>query len=210
MPGGEKPSAKPFVPETRALPALRDAVQSCRGCDLYRNATQAVFGEGAARAPILMVGEQPGDSEDRAGRPFVGPAGRVLRQAMEQAGLDRSLVYLTNSVKHFKFEERGKRRIHAKPRGAEIAACRPWLDAEIDTVQPRLLVALGATAAQALVGKALPVAANRGRFLEHPRAEALLVTVHPSFLLRVPVDQRDGLVEEFVADLRLAAGFVRR
>lgn len=210
MPGGEKPSAKPFVPESRALPSLRDAVQSCRGCDLYRNATQAVFGEGAAPVPILMVGEQPGDSEDRAGRPFVGPAGRVLRQAMEQAGLDRSLVYVTNSVKHFKFEERGKRRIHAKPRGVEIAACRPWLEAEIDAVRPRLLVALGATAAQALVGKALPVTANRGRLLDHPRAEALLVTLHPSFLLRVPAEQRGGLFEQFVADLRLAAEFVRQ
>jgi DNA polymerase len=198
-----KTSAADFLPENRSLKVMREAVQSCRGCDLYRHATQAVFGEGLSKAVVLFVGEQPGDQEDRKGAPFVGPAGRVLDQALEEAGIDRKTVYVTNAVKHFKFEERGKRRIHKKPSMTETAACRPWLEAEIEAVKPRILAALGATAAASLTGKDLQVMRDRGKFFPHPLAEAVTVTVHPSALLRIDdPEEKKAAYEKFVEDLR--------
>jgi DNA polymerase len=164
-------SAAPFVPKTTSLPTLRAAVQKCRGCDLYKTATQAVFGAGPARARVMFVGEQPGDQEDRQGLPFVGPAGAMLDKALEAAGIPRRDVYLTNAVKHFKWEPRGKRRIHKKPRMSEIKACRPWLDAELRAVKPRILVCLGATAAQAVMGPQFKLMQNRGKLLAPPRPE---------------------------------------
>jgi uracil-DNA glycosylase family protein len=195
--------ATPFVPPGATLPQLREAVQECQGCALYRNATQAVFGEGSSNARIVMVGEQPGDKEDLAGKPFVGPAGGLLDRALEEAGIDRSDVYITNAVKHFKFEERGKRRIHKKPSDTEIAACRPWLEAELALVKPEIIVCLGATAAQALIGKEHRVLRDRGRFFEHPMANSVTATVHPSAILRAPdPDRRRADYEAFVKDLK--------
>ncbi len=206
----QKTSAAPFVPDDLRLEALAPAVQRCQGCELYQFATQAVFGEGARQALVMFVGEQPGDVEDVKGRPFVGPAGKVLDEALSEAGIDRLQVYVTNAVKHFKFEERGKRRIHKTPRGVEVAACKPWLEAEIDAVQPRLIVALGATAAVSLMGRDFRITRDRGVFFPHPRAEALLATVHPSYLLRLPDPQQKA--EEylkFVQDLQLVAERLR-
>src|SRR5438552_15976417 len=160
-------SAIDYLPARRTLPALNRAVQDCQGCDLYRDATQAVFGEGPARAPVMFVGEQPGDQEDRQGRPFVGGAGRMLDQALEEAGIDRKRVYVTNAVKHFKFEERGKRRIHKKPRASEVKACNPWLEAEMAVLKPHVIVCLGATATQAVLGNAYRLTKERGKFVEH-------------------------------------------
>ncbi|MEP6716661.1 MAG: UdgX family uracil-DNA binding protein [Terriglobia bacterium] len=199
-------SAAPFVPKTRSLAVLREAARHCEGCDLYRHATQTVFGEGPKDARLVLVGEQPGDREDIEGRPFVGPAGDVLNAALEAAGIHREDVYLTNAVKHFKFTERGKRRIHATPRGPEIAACRPWFEEELKVIRPRLVVCLGATAAQSVMGRAVRVQAERGQFLPHHLAKEAMVTVHPSFLLRMP--DRALAAEErarFTADLRKAA-----
>jgi len=197
-----KPSAKPLVPRTPSLRAMTEAVQDCRGCELYKRATQAVFGEGPSKAEVMFVGEQPGDQEDKAGHPFVGPAGRTLDKAMAEAGIDRSKAYVTNAVKHFKFEERGKRRIHKKPLDSEVTACRPWLEAEIEIVKPRLLVALGATAAAALGGKAVKLTQQRGQFLAHPKAEALMLTIHPSYLFRLRDPEGKRLeYERFVKDL---------
>jgi DNA polymerase len=185
---------------------VRETARECRACHLYRNATQTVFGEGPRQAEVMLVGEQPGDAEDLAGHPFVGPAGKLLDRALAEAGIDRKVVYVTNVVKHFKFEPRGKRRIHAKPNGAEIAACRPWLETEIALVKPRLLVCLGATAAQALLGKAFKVSQQRGRFVEAPLAPRVTATVHPSSILRAPDDEsRRAEMARFVADLRGAA-----
>ena len=206
----QKTSAAAFVPEDRRLEVMAGAVQRCQGCELYRYATQAVFGEGPRQALVMFVGEQPGDSEDIHGRPFAGPAGRVFDEALAKAGIDRGEVYVTNAVKHFKFEERGKRRIHKTPRGVEVAACKPWLEAEIDAVQPRLIVALGATAAVSLMGRDFRITRDRGVFFPHARAEALLATVHPSYLLRLPDPQQKA--EEymkFVEDLKLVAGKLR-
>ncbi|MBL8213287.1 MAG: UdgX family uracil-DNA binding protein [Bryobacterales bacterium] len=206
----QKTSAAPFVPGDHRLEVLAPAVQRCQGCELYQFATQAVFGEGARQALVMFVGEQPGDVEDVKGRPFVGPAGKVLDEALAEAGIDRREVYVTNAVKHFKFEERGKRRIHKTPRGVEVAACKPWLEAEMDAVQPKLIVALGATAAVSLMGRDFRITRDRGVFFPHPRAEALLATVHPSYLLRLPDPQQKA--EEyvkFVEDLRLVAERVR-
>lgn len=197
-------TAESFVPVTSSLHELRDAAKHCRGCELYRLATQTVFGEGPKGAQVVMVGEQPGNQEDLDGKPFVGPAGRVLDQALADAQLDRRLVYVTNAVKHFKFEERGKRRIHKKPASAEINACHPWLEAELNAVKPLVVVALGATAALALGGRGVQVTRDRGKFLPHRSAEALVVTIHPSFLLRMPdpeVKARE--YEHFVDDLKL-------
>jgi DNA polymerase len=196
-------SAAVHLPDRPSLPALRDAVQTCRGCDLYRNATQAVFGEGARAADVMLVGEQPGDSEDREGRPFVGPAGRLLDSALEEAGIDRSATYVTNVVKHFKWQARGKRRIHQKPNWTEMTACRPWLDAELEVVQPRVLVCLGATAAQALLGRQFRVTQSRGRLVDSPLAEVVTATVHPSSILRS--DDRETEYAAFVKDLREVA-----
>ena len=199
------PSAAQFVPAELSFPALARAVQKCEGCELYRPATQAVFGEGPARTSVMFVGEQPGDQEDLQGRPFVGPAGQLWNRALAEAGLDRDEVYVTNSVKHFKFEERGKRRIHKKPRASEVAACRPWLEAEIDLVRPKLIVALGATAALAVAGKEIAVTRERGKLLPLSNGRQLFVTVHPSFLLRVPEEDREEQYGLFLEDLRAIA-----
>jgi DNA polymerase len=203
--------AIPYLPEEHTLPVLREAVQSCKGCDLYKHATQAVLGEGARKAKVMFVGEQPGDQEDLAGKPFVGPAGRILDKAMKEAGIDRHSAYLTNAVKHFKWEERGKRRIHKKPSAREVAACRPWLEAEIEIVRPSILVALGSTAVQSLAGSELKVMRDRGRFFPHPLAGALFMTIHPSALLRIPDDgERHSAYRQFVDELRLVAERLRR
>jgi DNA polymerase len=192
-----------FVPAGATLTQLRDLAQECKACELYRNATQAVFGDGPSSARIVMVGEQPGDKEDLAGKPFVGPAGGLLNRALEEAGIDRSDVYITNAVKHFKFEERGKRRIHKKPADSEIAACRPWLEAELTRIKPEIIVCLGSTAARAVIGKQHRVLKDRGRFFEHPIAKSVTSTVHPSAILRAPdPNQRQADYEAFVKDLK--------
>ncbi len=192
-----------FIPETKTLPVLREAAQACRGCDLYLHATQAVFGEGKRRSSAVLIGEQPGDEEDRTGRPFVGPAGRLLDRALEEADIDRTAVYVTNAVKHFKFEERGKRRLHKKPSGPEIRACRPWLEAEIMLIEPEVIVCLGATAAQTVFGPQYRVTQERGKFVAHPWAPQATSTVHPSAILRAPDEEQRHLeFERFVADLK--------
>ena len=195
-----------LIPERPTLPKLREAASGCKACDLWRSGTQTVFGEGVREAEIMFVGEQPGNDEDLAGRPFVGPAGKLLDKAMVDAGIDRSAAYVTNVVKHFKWQARGKRRIHAKPNWAEMAACRPWLDAELDLVKPNVLVCLGATAAQALLGREFRVTRQRGEVLESPLAPSVLATVHPSSILRAPDEGARRLqYDEFVADLRKVA-----
>jgi len=189
-----------------SLQALREAAAGCRECPLWKTGTQTVFGEGTARATVMLVGEQPGDQEDRAGRPFVGPAGRLLDEALEAAGIDRKAAYVTNVVKHFKWEARGKRRIHAKPAWSEIAACRPWLDGELEAVRPAVLVCLGATAAQALLGRQFRVTQQRGAWIESDLAEHVTATIHPSAILRQRTDEdRHREMDAFVADLRLVA-----
>jgi len=190
---------------------VRKAAATCKACDLYKRGTQTVFGEGPKQANVMMVGEQPGDAEDLAGQPFVGPAGKVLDKALAEAGVDRGLVYVTNVVKHFKWEPRGKRRIHAKPNAAEVAACRPWLETEIALVKPRVLVCLGATAAQALLGRAFKVSQQRGEFVPSPLAPRVLATVHPSSILRERDDAaRHEAMGRFVADLKTVAAELRR
>jgi DNA polymerase len=189
------------------LKALRQEVQACRACELYKGTTQAVFGEGLAKSEVMFVGEQPGDREDREGRPFVGPAGRIFDQALQEAGIDRSLVFVTNTVKHFHYTERGKRRIHQRPRAQHIKACRPWLDAELEAVKPRVLVCLGAVPAQALVGRHVKVTQDRGKPLESDLAPVVMVTVHPSSILRArDAEARDAAYQGFLADLRVIAG----
>jgi len=189
-----------------SLQALREAAAGCRECPLWKTGTQTVFGEGTARATVMLVGEQPGDQEDRAGRPFVGPAGRLLDEALEAAGIDRKAAYVTNVVKHFKWEARGKRRIHAKPAWSEVAACRPWLDGELEAVRPAVLVCLGATAAQALLGRQFRVTQQRGAWIESDLAEHVTATIHPSAILRQRTDEdRHREMDAFVADLRLVA-----
>jgi uracil-DNA glycosylase len=189
-----------------SLQALREAAAGCRACPLWKTGTQTVFGEGTARATVMLVGEQPGDQEDRAGRPFVGPAGRLLDEALEAAGIDRKAAYVTNVVKHFKWEARGKRRIHAKPAWSEIAACRPWLDGELEAVRPAVLVCLGATAAQALLGRQFRVTKQRGTWIESDLAEHVTATIHPSAILRQRTDEdRHREMDAFVADLGLVA-----
>lgn len=195
--------AASFLPEKRTLPALRDAVQSCRGCDLYRHATQAVFGEGPKKARLVFIGEQPGNEEDIQGHPFVGPAGVLLDRALGDASIDRAETYVTNVVKHFKFEGRGKRRIHQKPRIGEIKACEPWLEAEIELIRPEVIVCLGATAAQTLLGAKFRLTKSRGVPLEHPWAPHVVATIHPSAILRAPdAVQRHEEYSRFVADLK--------
>ena len=195
-----------FGPETRSLEELREAAADCKECDLWKIGTQTVFGEGAESAEIVFVGEQPGDKEDLEGRPFVGPAGRVLDEGLEAAGIDRSLAYVTNAVKHFKWVGRGKRRIHQKPNAAELAACRPWLDAELAVVQPKVLVALGATAAQALLGRQFRVTKQRGVPVDSDLAPYVVATVHPSSILRAPDDEtRRREMQRFISDLRTVA-----
>jgi DNA polymerase len=196
-------SAADFLPERRTLNALRAAAAGCRGCDLWKRGTQTVFGEGSATARVVLVGEQPGHEEDLAGRPFVGPAGRLLDRALEAAKIARDDAYVTNVVKHFKWEPRGKRRIHAKPNRAEISACLPWLRAELDIIKPEVVVCLGSTAAQALLGPAFRVTKQRGQWTSAPGAPRVLATVHPSSILRAPDDEtREREFDAFVADLR--------
>ena len=187
------------------LDELRRKAQSCEACALWKTATQTVFGEGPPDAEVMFVGEQPGDREDIEGHPFVGPAGRVLDAGLEQAGIDRDRVYLTNVVKHFKWRPRGKRRIHQRPNAEEIAACRPWLDGELAALKPRVLVCLGAIAAQALLGRQFRVSRQRGEFVDSPLAERVTATVHPSSILRVDPEDRDAAMAAFVEDLRKVA-----
>jgi uracil-DNA glycosylase len=202
-------TAAPFVPERRSLKTLREAARGCRGCPLWKIGTQTVFGEGSSAARVLIAGEQPGDREDLEGRPFVGPAGKILDQALTAAGIDRREVYVTNAVKHFKWEPMGKRRLHKKPGAREIAACRPWLDAELETLQPDVVVALGATAAQALMGPAFRVTHDRGKiFQDVPWANAFVATVHPSSILRGDPAERESALASFVADLKVVAGLL--
>ena len=182
---------------------LRDAAATCKACDLWKTGTQTVFGEGKASSLIMFIGEQPGDKEDLAGRPFVGPAGGLLDKALEEAGIDRSKVYVTNVVKHFKWEPRGKRRIHKKPNAVEITACRPWLDAELDVIKPRAIICLGSTAAQAVIGPKFRVSIQRGQFVKSDLAEYVTATVHPSSILRAPTDEaRRAERAKFVEDLK--------
>jgi DNA polymerase len=194
-------------PSRISLTRVREDAKDCQACDLYKQATQTVFGEGPARATLMLIGEQPGDVEDLSGHPFVGPAGHLLDRALADASIDRRDVYLTNAVKHFKFEPRGKRRIHKKPRASEIGACRPWLDAEITLVKPRVIVCLGATAAQALLGRSFKVTAHRGVLVPSTLAPRIMATVHPSSILRAPdAEARRAEMQRFVRDLRAAAG----
>ena len=187
------------------LEKLAAEAARCTACDLYRHATQTGFGDGPQRADLMLVGEQPGDKEDKAGEPFVGPAGRVLDEGLAAAGIDRSRAYVTNVVKHFKFEQRGKVRIHKKPNAAEQAACRPWLERELELVKPAVLVALGATAAQSLLGRGFKVTQQRGQFVDSPLAPHVLATIHPSSILRGDPEEREAAMAGFVDDLRVAA-----
>jgi DNA polymerase len=197
------------MPARPSIATIADDAKDCRRCPLYRFATQTVFGEGPVHAPVMLVGEQPGDQEDLQGRPFVGPAGRILDRALADAGVKRSRVYVTNAVKHFKFEPRGKRRLHKKPNAGEIEACKWWLDQELDIIKPALTVALGATAARALAGRAMPINASRGHLVEFRDGLPGLVTIHPSFLLRMPdPDVKEQEYRRFVQDLRLIAKHV--
>jgi DNA polymerase len=206
MASRKRPDATPFLPARVTLPALREAAKDCEGCDLYLTATQTVFGEGSARARVVFVGEQPGDVEDRQGRPFVGPAGGVFDKALEQAGIDRKLTYVTNAVKHFSFEPRGKARLHKKPRIGEVKACAPWLRAELSVIAPDVLVLLGATAAQAIFGADFRITKERGVVKRGEHAKAIVATIHPSAILRAPdAAARKELFESLVEDLRTVA-----
>jgi uracil-DNA glycosylase family protein len=199
-----------LLPDRPTLKTVAEVAAGCKACDLYKRGTQTVFGEGPRAASLMFVGEQPGDAEDLAGHPFVGPAGKLLDRALEEAGIDRGSVYVTNVVKHFKWEPRGKRRIHAKPNASEISACRPWLETEIALVRPHALVCLGATAAQALLGKSFKVSKQRGEFVESSLAPLVIATVHPSSILRAPDDEsRRGEMERFVLDLKKVARELR-
>lgn len=191
------------------IEALRKAAMDCRACPLWEHATQTVFGEGPSHASIMLVGEQPGDREDRAGHPFVGPAGQLLSRALATVEIPHEEVYITNAVKHFKFEVRGKRRMHKKPADAEIVACYDWLKREIELIAPRLLITMGATATRSLLGRATPIMVNRGKLREYAVGISLLITVHPSFLLRVPERDGDEEYEHFIEDLKLARPFLR-
>ncbi|MFB3902075.1 MAG: UdgX family uracil-DNA binding protein [Acidobacteriota bacterium] len=200
------PTARPFLPAQPDLPDLREAAEKCEGCDLFQRATQTVFGEGPESALMIVIGEQPGDQEDQTGRPFVGPAGRLLDRALADAGISRELVYVTNAVKHFKWVARGKRRLHDKPRRSEIMACRPWLAAEISAVKPQIVVCLGATAAQSLMGTSFRITSQRGKVLKTEWAPLFLATIHPSALLRITDErERHQGFAAFVADLKKAA-----
>jgi uracil-DNA glycosylase family protein len=199
-------SAAGLIPPQPTLGALRAAAARCQACPLHAHATQTVFGDGPAHAPLMLIGEQPGDQEDRVGRPFVGPAGQLLDRCLAAAGIDRGGAYVSNVVKHFKWVPRGKRRIHGKPNAREIQACRPWLEAEIAAIRPKVLVCLGATAAQAMLGRAFRVSLDRGRPVPSPLAPHVLATVHPSALLRLrDPEERSAAIERFTADLAAAA-----
>jgi uracil-DNA glycosylase len=197
------PTAAAFLPEKLSMSALRDAAQQCRGCPLYADATQAVFGEGSLQSDVMLVGETPGDQEDIAGAPFVGPAGKLLDRALDEAGIDRSRAYVTNAVKHFKWRARGTRRIHDKPSWSEIMACRPWLESELALVKPRALVLMGATAGQSLLGKSFKVTQERGKPLDSELADIVVATIHPSAVLRA--DDREAMFAGLVDDLRAVA-----
>ena len=204
MTEADRTTAAPFIPPRPTLATLRTASKDCEGCPLFQHATQTVFGEGPETARVILIGKQPGDKEDQQGRPFEGPAGRLLDQALEEAGVDRRMVYVTNAVKHFKFEPRGKRRIHRKPGSLEIQACKPWLQAEIEVIGPRIVVCMGATAAQALMGPKFRVTQDRGVLLPFEHGTQVMATVHPSSLLRVTDrERRREEYERFVEDLRL-------
>jgi uracil-DNA glycosylase len=204
-------TAEEFFPERKSLKAFRDAAADCKACDLWERGTQTVFGDGARRADVVFVGEQPGNEEDLTGKPFVGPAGRLLDDALIEAGIDRSQTYVTNVVKHFKWEPRGKRRIHKKPNAREITACRPWLEAEISLVKPKVIVCLGATAAQALLGPQFKVTKQRGQFIESTLAPYIMATVHPSAILRAPDDKtRHEEKRKFIDDLKRVARVLRK
>ena len=205
--GGDRDTAAALIPPNPTLRKVAEAAKGCRACDLWRSGTQTVFGEGRAKAELMLVGEQPGDQEDLAGRPFVGPAGKLLDRALEEAGIDRELAYVTNVVKHFKWQPRGKRRIHQKPNAAEIAACRPWLDAELALIKPEVLVCLGATAGQALLGRQFRVSRDRGVPVESDLAPVVMATVHPSSILRS--ENREEETALLVEDLRRAAEALR-
>lgn len=203
--------AQQLIPEQPTLPGLREAAARCQACDLYKTATQTVFGDGAPHAQVMFVGEQPGDREDIQGKPFVGPAGGVLDDALVAAGIDRTRIYITNAVKHFKWKPQGKRRLHQKPNAAEISACRPWLDAEIALVRPHILVCLGATAAQALLGRDFRVSVQRGQFIERPGMPLMMATVHPSSILRAADEESRRLeMQAFTQDLRKLAKHLSR
>jgi len=204
-------SAEEFFPPRKSLKAFRDAAADCKACDLWKRGTQTVFGEGSRRAEAFFVGEQPGNEEDLTGHPFVGPAGRLLNEALAEAGIDRTQTYVTNVVKHFKWEPRGKRRIHKKPNSSEIAACRPWLEAEIGMVKPKVIVCLGATAAQALLGPKFRVSKQRGQFIESTLAPYIMATVHPSSILRAPDDETRHLEKRrFIDDLKKVARVISK
>ena len=201
-------TAAPLVPDRLSLKGLKEAAAGCTACPLHETGTQTVFGEGLVRAEILFVGEQPGDREDREGKPFVGPAGRLLDKALEEVGIDRRLAYVTNVVKHFKWTPKGKRRIHAKPNWSEIAACRPWLDAEVEVVEPRVIVCLGATAAQALLGREFRVTRRRGEVVDSGYGVPAIATVHPSSILRAEDEDREHEYAALVDDLAAIRRFV--
>ena len=204
MPKRNPTTAASLIPEKPTITKLRSAATTCKACDLWKRGTQTVFGEGGSHARVMLVGEQPGDQEDIQGRPFVGPAGKILDKALEEAGIDRTEVYVTNAVKHFKWEPRGKRRIHKKPNSMEITACKPWIEAEIEVLQPEVIVCLGATAAQALLGRDFKVSIQRGAWVSSPLAPFVMATVHPSSLLRAPDDEtRHRETKRFVQDLKL-------
>lgn len=204
-------SAADFFPERKSLKAFREAAADCKGCDLWERGTQTVFGEGARHAEVLFVGEQPGNEEDLTGHPFVGPAGRLFNEALEEADIDRHRTYVTNVVKHFKWEPRGKRRIHKKPNAGEISACRPWLEAEISLVKPNVIVCLGATAAQALLGAKFKVTKQRGQFIESTLAPYIMATVHPWSILRAPDDETRRLEKRrFIDDLKRVAAVLSK
>lgn len=199
-------TAAEFIPSSRSLRTLADAAQSCRGCPLYKRATQAVFGIGEKSARLMLIGEQPGDQEDLQGAPFVGPAGKLLDECLEEAGIDRTDTYMTNAVKHFKHETRGKRRLHKKPSAREVNACRPWLERELEIVQPRVVLCLGATAAKALLGSTFRITRQRGEWLESEWSELTMATFHPSAVLRVPTSEdRQRMRDTLVHDLKLAS-----
>jgi len=218
MPANPSPGAAPFVPEERTLPVLGNALQKCHGCDLYRNATQAVFGEletgtrsTKPRVAIMMIGEQPGDQEDKQGRPFVGPAGKLLDRCLQEADIDRRKVYVTNTVKHFKWEPRGKLRIHKRPSMNEIHACRPWLKAELETVRPKLIVCLGAVAAQSLLGSGFKITRSHGQIQRAEGFPPIIATLHPSAILRAQSDEdRHREMQTLVGDLRQATAYLSR
>jgi len=204
-------TAAPLIPPKPTIPKLRVAAMTCQACDLWKKGTQTVFGEGGGKARVMFVGEQPGDQEDIQGRPFVGQAGKILDKAMEEAGINRDEVYVTNAVKHFKWEPRGKRRIHKKPNTMEITACKPWLESEIDVIKPDVIVCLGATAAQSLLGRDFKVSTQRGKWIPSPLAPFVMATVHPSSLLRAPDDETRRLeIRRFIQDLKLVHEALRK